>query len=289
MKKGLLLIIPILTYSNPVKIDEILTEKNTFRLNTSVSYSNVQRADGVIAPLEYQTQNGDFVTIPTSLGQSKSNQDYLNYALTLRYGVSKDIELFSSLNFYSSDTHFSNNENFSTQHDKGLNSLILGSTYQVKHEDETPSLLLGATIDAIDRTSFSNHDKNIHFKGYTFFATSYYTVDPIVFLLQTTYRLNTKKEYEQESIESANQFSLAPQLYFAVNPYTSLNTGVRYSYQSKTKINGKDIGNSGSSLTYLLGTSYEINAKSILNIDVDYSNNMGISQNNLSLGLSYKF
>lgn len=94
---------------------------------------------------------------------------------------------------------------------------------------------------------------------------------------------------QKKSIKSANQFSLAPQLYFAVNPYISLNTGVRYTYQSKTKINGKDVGNSGSSLTYLLGTSYEINAKSTLNIDVDYSNSMGISQNDLSLGLSYNF
>lgn len=289
MKKTLLLIIPILAFSKPVKIDEILTEKNSFRLDTSISYSNIQRTDGVIAPFEYETQNGDFVTIPTFFGQSRSNQDYLNYGLTLRYGVSRDIELFSSLNLYTADTHYSNNSNFSTKHNKGFNSFSLGATYQVKHENERPSLLLGTTVDAIDRTAFSNHNKSMKFKGYTFFATSYYTVDPIVFLLRSAYRLNLKKEHKQESIESADQFSLSPQLYFAMNPYTSLSTGVRYSYRSQTKIDGEAVSSSGSSLTYLLGTSYEINAKSTLNIDVDYSDSMGVSQNSLSLGLSYKF
>ncbi|KIM09629.1 MAG: hypothetical protein KU38_08795 [Sulfurovum sp. FS08-3] len=209
----------------------------------------------------------------------------------MRYGFNKDIEFFSSVNFYSLYTHYDSSENFLTQNDKGFNSLVLGAIYQVKHEDETPSLLFGTTVDVINKVSFSklNEDKNVYFKGYTFFATSYYTVDPIVFLLQTTYRLNMENQYKQDSIEVADKFSLVPQLYFAANPYISINTGIRYSYQTKTKVNGKNIINSGSSLTYLLGVSYEINTKTILDISIDYSNSMGISQNNLSLGVIYKF
>ena len=42
-------------------------------------------------------------------------------------------------------------------------------------------------------------------------------------------------------------------------------------------------------MTYLLGASYEINTKSTLNIDADYSDSMGISQSSLSMGFSYKF
>ena len=44
-----------------------------------------------------QTKNGDFVTIPTYLGESTSSQDYLGYDLSLRYGASKDFEIFSSV------------------------------------------------------------------------------------------------------------------------------------------------------------------------------------------------
>ncbi|MBU1668380.1 porin family protein [bacterium] len=289
MKKIFIVIIPILVLSKPVKIDEILTEKNTFRIDTSLSYSNIQRTDGGAVPLQYQTQNGDFVTIPTFVGDSKSNQDYINYGFTLRYGVTKDIEIFSSLNMHTSDTHFSNSGQFDTQHEKGFNSLLLGATYQIKHENDTPSLLIGTNIDVIDRTNFSGTDKNVNFKGYTFFVTSYYTVDPIVFLVNSSYRYNLEKKYNNHSVENAKQFSLSPQIFFAVNPYTSLSTGVKYNYRGSTRVDNTEVSSSGSSMTYLLGTSYEINAKSTLNIDADYSNSMGISQNSLSMGLSYKF
>ncbi len=289
MKKILIMVMPMLILSKPVKIDEILTEKNTFRIDSSISYSNIQRTDGDAVPFQYQTQNGDFVTIPTFIGDSKSNQDSVNYGFTLRYGVSKDIEVFSSLNLYTSDTHFSNGGQFDTQHEKGFSSLLLGATYQVKHEGDTPSLLIGTNIDVIDRTNFSGTDKNVNFKGYTFFATSYYTVDPVVFLVNSSYRYNLEKKHNSHSIENAKQFSLSPQIFFAVNPYTSLSTGVKYNYRGSTRVDNEKVSNSGSSMTYLLGASYEINAKNTLSIDADYGDSMGISQSSLSMGFSYKF
>ena len=289
MKKLLIIVIPMLILSKPVKIDEILTEKNTFRIDSSISYNNIQRTDGNAVPFQYQTQNGDFVTIPTFIGDSKSNQDYVNYGFTLRYGATKDIEIFSSLNLYTSDTHLSNGAKFDTQHKKGFSSLLLGATYQVKHEGDTPSLLLGTNIDVIDRTNFSGTDKNVNFKGYTFFATSYYTVDPVVFLVNSSYRYNLEKKYNSHTIENAKQFSLSPQVFFAVNPYTSLSTGVKYNYRGSTQVDNTKVSNSGSSMTYLLGVSYEIDAKKTLSIDADYSDSMGISQSSLSMGLSYKF
>jgi len=289
MKKIFIIVIPILVLSKPVKIDEILTERNTFRIDTSISYSNIQRVDGGSVPFQYETKNGDFVTIPTFVGESESNQDYINYGLTLRYGVTKDIEVFSSLNMYTSDTHFSSIGEFETQSDKGFSSLVLGATYQIKHEDDTPSLLVGTNIDAIDRTNFSGTDKNINFKGYTFFATSYYTVDPVVFLVNSSYRYNLEKKYNNHSVENAKQFSISPQIYFAVNPYTSLSTGIKYNYRGATRVNNKKVSGGGSNMTYLLGTSYEINTKTTFNVDADYSNSMNISQSSLSMGLSYKF
>ena len=289
MKKIVIIVMPMLILCKPVKIDEILTERNTFRIDTSISYTNIQRTNGSIAPIEYQTQNGDFVTIPTFVGDSKSNQDYINYGFILRYGISKNIEAFSLLNLYTSDTHFSNTEGFNTKSEKGFDSLILGLTYQIKPENDTPSLLIGTNIDAIDKTNFSGTDKNINFKGYTFFATSYYTVDPIVFLINTSYRYNLEKKYKNNSIKNAKQLSISPQVFFAVNPYTSLSTGIKYTYKGTTKIDNIQVNSSGSSMTYLLGVSYEINAKTTLNIDADYSNDMGISQNSFSMGLSYKF
>ena len=102
MKKILVagFVIPFVLMAKPVHIDEILTESNSFKLDMSVSYSNIQRANGVSSSYSYQTQNGDFVTIPTYRGDAKTNQDYLNYASILRYGVRKDLELFTSATLF---------------------------------------------------------------------------------------------------------------------------------------------------------------------------------------------
>ncbi len=198
------------------------------------------------------------------------------------------MEVFSSLNLFISDTHFSAGENFGTKSNKGFNSLNLGVTYQVKKEDERPSLLLGSSITTIERVKFTHNTKNAYFKGYNFFATSYYTVDPVVFLLKASYGLSLKKSDSNSSVKNGNIFVLSPQIYFAVNPYTSMSWGVRYSYHDKSKMDGVYISASGSDVTYLFGTSYEISAKSTINIDLEYSNTISSSRNNIAISFSYK-
>jgi len=141
----------------------------------------------------------------------------------------------------------------------------------------------------IEKTKFSQTSKENFLKGYTLFATSYYTVDPIVFLLKSSYRVNQKKEYNNESIDMGEQFNLSPQIYFAVNPYTSLNAGVKYTYTWESKMNNELVSASGSNISYDFGVGYELNPKTTLNIDTEYSNYLDMSQNSLSFGLSYKF
>jgi hypothetical protein len=190
VKKLLLLLAPILVFSKAVKVDEILTDTNKFKLETSISYANINKKQNVVAPLTYQTSGGNFVQVPTYLGVSATNQDYINYGFNLKYGISKKLEIFTNLNLFTSDTHISNSE-FSSKSDKGFNNLNLGLTYQIKKENDSPSLIVGGSVDLIQRVEFKdNHKEDLNFKGYSLFVTSYYTVDPIVFLLKANYRIN---------------------------------------------------------------------------------------------------
>ncbi len=199
IKKTILLLTPLLLFGKAVKVDEILPDSNKFKFGTTVSYTNIKQKAGVSAYIEYTTVNGDTVTIPTYFGQSATNQDYINYGFNLKYGVNEKLEIFTNLNLFTSDTHTSDGS-FSTTSEKGFNNLNLGLTYQVKKEDKRPSLLIGGSVDAIERVAFSdNHKENQNFRSYSFFATSYYTVDPIVFLLQANYRLNLKKDHNDKS------------------------------------------------------------------------------------------
>jgi len=289
MKKLLVLVAtPILLFSKAVKVDEILTDTKKIKIDTSISYSNINKKHNLTAPISLQTANGDFVNIPIYIGNSKTNQDYINYGFNIKYGYSKNFEIFTNLNLFTSKTHITNNK-FSSKSDEGFNNLNMGCTYQVKKEDKKPSLLVGGSVDLIERTIFSNHStKDLSFQSYSIFATSYYSVDPIVFLLKTNYRLNLKKKNKQESIDSGNIFTLRPNIYFAVNPYTSLNWGVEYQYKTKDIINGNIVSNSGSSVGYMFGTSYEIDTKFHVNFDFEKKDTVDFSSNNINLTLSYR-
>lgn len=288
MKKLFLILFPILIFAKAVKVDEILTQTNQFKLETSISYTNINKKENAIAPITYQTAGGDFVQVPTYLGSSATNQDYINYGFGLKYGINKKLEIFTNVNLFTSDTHISNSE-FTTKSDKGFTNLNLGLIYEIKKEDDKPSFLIGGSIDLIERTTFKdNHKEDINFKSYSVFVSSYYTVDPIVFLLKANYRLNLKKEYQDESIENGNIFILNPNIYFAVNPYTSINWGIKYQFKGKDKIDNKVVSNSGSSVSYTFGVSYEINSKMTFNFDTEKLDTNDYSSNNINLSLTYK-
>jgi len=227
--------------------------------------------------------------IPTYFGDTKTNQDYLNYSFTLRYGLTKDIELFSSANMYSSETKVSLNDSFDNISSKGFNSLNFGLTYQVKKESETPSLLLGVSTNILDKTKFNIGTLTSHFKNYRVFATSFYTVDPVVFLTSASYGINLKKEFKESSVENSDIFTLSPQVYFAVNPYTSMSWGVKYSRYGKNRVNNQKVSNSASSISFLMGMSYEFSTKLILTMNAEYVNNNDTAQSNISTTFSYSF
>ena len=290
MKKIILIVtLPLFIMAKPVHIDEILTQSNSFKLDMSVSYANIQRSNGVSSPYTYQTQNGDFVSVPTYFGEANSNQDYLNYAFTLRYGLTKDLELFTSANLYSSKIYSSIGNIFEDDSTRGFNALNFGFTYQVKSEDDTPSLLLGLSTNALEDTTFERGILTSNFKGYRVFATSFYTVDPVVFLLNASYGVNLEKEFKENSIENGNILTLSPQVYFAVNPYTSLNWGVKYTHYGESIIDGSQVSNSGSNVSFLMGVSYEFSAKTFFNVNAEYFTTNDVTQSNISTTFSYKF
>lgn len=289
MRKIFFLLSPLLLFSKPVKVDEILTDTNQLKFETSVSYANINKKENVILPITYQTAGGDFVNIPSYLGVSTTNQDYINYGFNLKYGVSKKLEVFTNLNLFTNDTHISNSD-FTTISDKGFNNLNLGLTYEVKKEDDTPSFLIGGSVDLIEKVTFSdNYKENQSLKSYSFFATSFYSVDPVVFLLKSNYRLNLKKEYNDKTIQSGDIFVLSPNIYFAVNPYTSINWGIKYQFKGKDKVDGSVVANSGSSVGYSFGVTYEINSQMSFSFDTEKLDTNDYSSSNINLALSYKF
>ncbi len=289
MFKKSILLIPFLLLAKPVKIDEILTPKNQFKLNLNISYTNIQKKSGTIALITYQTANGDFVNIPTYIESENSNQDYINYSIGIRYGLNNKTEIYSNLNYFMNSTHINGETSYSNKFKRGFNNFNIGLTYKIKKETDTPSLLIDINIDAIERVRFTSKYKNMYFKNYTLNITSYYTVDPIVFLINASYRINKKTYYKNESIDNGNQIIISPQIYFAVNPFTSINWGIKYEYHSKDKIDDKIVSNNGSEISYLLGVSYEINFKNTINFNYEKKDTSTYTSSTINLNLTHKY
>jgi len=281
-------------YSKALEIDDILTQKERLKLDIVLSYINLKRDSSLSVPIEYQTQNGDIVTIPTFVGEQQINQDYINYGFNIKYGLSSRFELFSILNLYTSKIYYSQASNFDSKSSKDFNSWVLGFNYQIKQETNTPALLIGVMANILERVKFSgdngfNKSKNVSFKSYKLSTTTYYTTDPLVYLLNISYYINQNREFSNIKIDKSNQIIISPQLYFAINPYSSINFGVKYSHFGKSRLNSKIISNSGSDITYLFGSSYEINSKLVLNLTAQHSKQLNISKDSFSMGLSYSF
>jgi hypothetical protein len=275
--------------AKPVHIDEILTKAHSFKLDITTSYANIKRSSGASVPLTYQTQNGDVVSVPTYIGESSSDQDYLSTLFTLRYGLTQDIELFGTAGLYYSQTRIALGETYRRISDKGVNALSIGATYQVKKETQTPSLLIGASAKVLERTKIGGRTITAHGKQYRLFATSFYTVDPVVFLLNTSYTFNRTVDPGGVDMRNGDILSLSPSIYFAVNPYTSLNWGIKYTHYGASRLGGKQITGSESSLSFQMGMSYEISNSSIIDINAEHLDMTQSVQNTLSLTYSYKF
>lgn len=280
-------VIPLILSAKAVKVDELLTEKNKIQSDVSISYINTQRNSGDVGLIEYQSANGDFVSIPTYLGNIESQSDRLAYSLALRYGLSKDMEVFGFGNLYSSTEHSLSTNGEVSQRNSGFSSFGIGGVYQVRGEDDYPALLVGGTIDLIDHDEMLK--QKFYFKSGSVFVSSYYTTDPVVFFLKASYGFNTSHSSDSHTLEVGNVLSITPQIHFAVNPYASLNWGVRYQHKQKDTYDGQAISTNQSQLGWLFGASYELNAKSIISADMENTDTSTYSQSSMTLNYSYKF
>lgn len=278
-----------LLFSKAVKVEEILSDTNQIKLDISTTYINFSQKSNSFDLINYQTLGGDYITIPTFTGDSLISKDILNYSLNLKYGFSKTFELFSYIVGNSSFTKVSSSEDIKSREKSEFSTLGIGGIYQIRQEDTYPSLLIGGSSQIINRTQFNNGHKNSNLKSNSIFISSYYTTDPIVFFIKSSFQKNEQIAKNNLTIKNGNILSIEPQLYFAVNPYTSLNFGFNYAHQGKNYQNDLVISNSESTISYIFGMNYEINFKSVISIDINLLNTSQYSQNTTSFNYSYKF
>ncbi|EPI7454002.1 meta-pathway of phenol degradation family protein, partial [Neisseria gonorrhoeae] len=70
----------------PLNIEDIMTDKGKWKLETSLTYLNSENSRSELAaPVYIQTGSASFIPVPTEIQENGSNTDMLAGTLGLRY------------------------------------------------------------------------------------------------------------------------------------------------------------------------------------------------------------
>lgn len=280
-----------------LKVEEILAKKNNLKADLSFAYSNIDQTTGTTSVVPVKTLYS-YVYVPVYAGDRVIDQDLLFYSLNVKYGVMDGLELVAFADAHSATSRMQFGTQLTSTSDSDFDRAGFGLTYKIKDEGAAPSLLVGASTNVVSRVQYASiADGNVtgtdkrdeSFDSYNIHLLSYYTVDPLVFVLKASYQWSLEKSYEQSTIDNGDLLTVSPEVYFAVNPYTNLYWGINYQYKLEDKRNGEEVTNAESILGFNFGVSYEVVRNSILTVDYSRNDASTYQQSTFTLTYSQRF
>ncbi|WP_345985975.1 hypothetical protein WCX49_02365 [Sulfurimonas sp. HSL-1656] len=282
----------------PLKVEELLSKKNAFNVDVSVAYSNIDQKTAMSTVVPVSTLLS-FIYIPAYAGEQVLDQDVVVASLNLKYGLTDWLELVMYANGHNTSSRVQLGDAIANQADTDFDHAGIGATFRVKDEGVYPSLLVGVSTNVIGRLTFADRDvdgnvigttkQDKTFESFNFYALSYYTVDPVVFVFKAQYQWSVEEDYKGDTSDRPDILAISPQVYFAVNPYTNLSWGVTYRYQTEQRFNGKVETIAESSIGYNIGVSYEVSRGNIISLDASNNETATYSQNTINLIYSKRF
>jgi len=248
----------------PLNIEDILTDKGKVKLDTSLSYSNLERSGLSIGePTIIQTGPTSFIALPASVvGESTTNSDSLVGTLGLRYGLTANTEVYirsSYLSYGQRNTEADGTKN-SVRNNRWADAWA-GINYRFKDDGKTPALLGFAEIALFEKPI----EKKSSFKSAMMGFTTYKAIDPIVLSLTAAYQFNKEREDKEAKYKPGNFVLVNPSVAFAVNDRITLTTGMQWISRAADRFDGQDLGMRRTSTDLVLGVGYGVSKGNTLN------------------------
>ncbi|OOS02316.1 Outer membrane protein beta-barrel domain-containing protein [Moraxella cuniculi DSM 21768] len=271
----------------PLTVEDLTTDKNRFKLDTSLSYYNQSQTS--LAPQTYgmaDLGNGRVIILPAPAAENNSNTDMLIVGAGLRYGISDSWEVGVRGNFVHTAERYTIDQKPNQSNNRFLQDIYLGMQYSFKDNKKFPDSLLFAEISAYDNTQGlrSKSGSSVLVGG-----TVYTINDPIVLSLTGSYQYNgNRKTLHNTAVDLGDVLAINGVVGFAVNPDITLTGGVGIQY--KKADNFEDMGQISHNQTQTslnLGMAYALSARSNLTANVR-TNISGGNNSTLSLGITTK-
>ena len=230
----------------PLSLEELLTDKGKLRLESSISYTNVEREQTRLAnPIYIQTGANSYIAVPTALQQGSRNSDLIIGTLGLRYGITAQTELYGNASYLWRNDRTYNGAAHSHSSDN-LSNISLGISHTFKQDGKNPALIGFAETTAYEKS----YGKASSAKSWQIGATTYKAIDPIVLSLTGTYHINSSKNIAAGKYKAGNYFTLNPSISFAANDRISITGGVQWIAQQPSRLNGEKLA-AKNTATYL--------------------------------------
>ncbi len=264
----LILIFIGIAKSEPQKLEDVILEKKQWQVDTILTYHTLSYLD---------------------LKDRDTNENIFTYIFTLRYDFTERFEIFG-YGSYTSDKKRVFDDHKEKYYDSDFfNSAGIGISYNLIKEGKFPGVLLSFLTNAYEKIGFDREAEILHFKTYSLFVTSYYTVDPIVIFAQLNYKSSVSGSIGDNDFEKESTLSFTPQIYFLINPFATMNFGFRITHEGSTKVDDKVATPEETYLSLILGFSYELVKYLIFSIDTEYKNTNVDTKSTIISRLTFKF
>ena len=137
----------------PLTVDDLLADKNRFKLDTDLSYYNHHRSSVATQGFEMVDLGQGRTLYMPSIGESNTNTDSLIAGLGLRYGISDKLEMGIKTNAIYRNARHQNGVELSKSSDTHLNDVSLSTQYQfTKNHVKLPDVIGFGELSVYDNT-----------------------------------------------------------------------------------------------------------------------------------------
>lgn len=278
-------ILPLSAYADlPLTIEDIMTDKGKWKLETSLTYLNSENSRAALAaPVYIQTGATSFIPIPTEIQENGSNTDMLAGTLGLRYGLTGNTDIYGSGSYlWHEERKLDGN---GKTRNKRMSDISAGISHTFLKDDKNPALIgfLESTVYEKSRNKASSG------KSWLIGATTYKAIDPVVLSLTAAYRINGSKTLSSNTkYKAGNYWMLNPNISFAANDKISLTGGIQWLGKQPDRLDGKKESARNTSTYAHFGAGFGFTKTTALNASVRF-NVSGQSSSELKLGVQHTF
>jgi len=270
----------------PLTIEDLLTEKNEFRVEFGLNYANADRKNINTRFDSVQIGSGNFILLPVDVSNQRENSDVFALTLGARYGITAKTEMYSRLTVLAEDIRTQAGTETDNSSSQRWHEFVLGVNHQFSKENDTPALLGFAEISAIENTD-TDKSNFVYGKSGQIGFTTYRSIDPVVFSLTAGYRYAGSRNVDGQQVDPGDLLFINPSLGFAINNEVTVSGGALFRFRGKDKVAGDHAGirTSQTDLSFGLGYAASKDVTLHFNILADISGDTG---SQTGLNLSYK-